>query len=115
MEKAWKITLADGTSIDGLGLNGNNFVSQSEITPDVFAGKLSRVKIDGSEDADTHSGTGDAGLRGEHGPMELVQIVKYDDGWYFVLLDVQIPELAKIRGDIEYLAMMAGVDLEEVM
>lgn len=111
MNKAWKITLADGSVIGGLGLNGNNFVSQTEVTPDMFRGKLSRVTIDGPEDAD------DMGLRGEHGQMKLVQIVHYDDdeaglnGWYFVLQDVQAAELDKLRGDIEYLAMMAGVEL----
>ena len=111
MEKGvWKITLADGTSIDGLGLNGSNFVSQSEVTEDMFRGKLSKGSIDGPADAN------DAGLRGEHGPMKLVQIKHYDDeaglnGWYFVLHDIQVAELDKIRGDIEYIAMMAGVEL----
>jgi len=117
MSKAWKITLADGSTIDGLDLNGNNFVSQSEITPDVFAGKLSRVKIEGPANDDTHSGTGDAGLMGDHGPMELVQIQRYNNpgagliGWYFVLRDVQVTDMERLRGDVEYLAMMAGVDL----
>jgi len=107
----WKITLADGSFVDGLDLNGNNFVSQTEITPDMFAGKLSRVTIDGPADAD------DAGLRGEHGPMELLQIKHYNNpeaglvGWYFVLRDVQASELAKVRGDVDYIAMMTGVDL----
>ena len=107
----WKITLADGSVVDGLDLNGNNFVSQTEITPDMFAGKLSRVTIDGPADAD------DAGLRGEHGPMELLQIKHYNNpeaglvGWYFVLRDVQASELAKVRGDVDYIAMMTGVDL----
>lgn len=107
----WKITLADGSVVDGLDLNGNNFVSQTEITPDMFAGKLSRVTIDGPADAD------DAGLMGEHGPMELVQIQHYNNpgagliGWYFVLRDVQATDMERLRGDIEYLAMMAGVDL----
>lgn len=107
----WKITLADGSVVDGLDLNGNNFVSQTEITPDMFAGKLSRVTIDGPADTD------DAGLRGEHGPMELLQIKHYNNpeaglvGWYFVLRDVQASELAKVRGDVDYIAMMTGVDL----
>lgn len=105
MNKAWKITFADGGVIDGLRLNGNNFVSESEVTEEMFRGKLSRVKIDGPADDDY------AGLRGSHGPMELVQVKRYDDGWYFILLDAQITELDKVRSDIEYIAMMAGIDL----
>ena len=107
----WKITLADGSVVDGLDLNGNNFVSQTEITPDMFAGKLSRVTIDGPADADA------AGLRGEHGPMEQLQIKHYNNpeaglvGWYFVLRDVQVTDMERLRGDIEYLAMMAGFEL----
>ena len=41
MEKGtFTVTLADGTSITGLELNGNNFVSKTEVTPEMFAGKL---------------------------------------------------------------------------
>ena len=48
METAtYTIKLADGTEFIGLGLNGNNFVSPTEITEDVFEGKLSRVEITG--------------------------------------------------------------------
>ena len=46
MEKrTWKITLADGTSLDGLDLNGNNFISSTAVTEDTFTGKLSSVTI----------------------------------------------------------------------
>ena len=74
------------------------------MTEAMFAGKLAHVKIDGPTD-------GDAGLRGEHGPMKLVQIKQYGDGWYFVLHDVRVTELEKIRGDVEYIAMMCDIDL----
>ena len=44
MEKrTWKITLADGTSLDGLDLNGNNYISSAVVTEATFAGKLSSV------------------------------------------------------------------------
>lgn len=47
----YAITLGDGTKIDNLDLNGNNFIS-GEILPDeVFDGKLSRVEISGEEGA----------------------------------------------------------------
>lgn len=108
------ITLADGTQLGGLELNGNNFVSKTEVTEETFKGKLGRVKIEGDADADM------AGLIGEHEHMELVQIVHYtktvhgcDDGYYFVLRDIPEVELEalKNRGDIDYIAMMTGVEL----
>lgn len=32
MEKSFKITLADGTQLKNLKLNGNNYISKTEIT-----------------------------------------------------------------------------------
>ena len=46
------ITLADGTQLGGLGMNGNNFFSKTEVTAQTFAGKLSRVVITGDAEAD---------------------------------------------------------------
>ena len=50
MEKSWKITLSDGTTIENLRLNGNNFVSETEIKKEMFDGKLLKVTIEGIED-----------------------------------------------------------------
>ena len=110
MEKGtFTVTLADGTSITGLELNGNNFVSKTEVTPEMFAGKLSHVTITGPDGVD------DAGLRGEHGLMELIRCQKDDSlgGYAFVLRDIPAEKLEKLknRGDIEYIAMMTGVEL----
>ena len=35
-DKTYSITLADGTVIDDLKLNGNNFISKSPITKEIF-------------------------------------------------------------------------------
>ena len=108
MEKSWKITLSDGTTIEDLGLNGNNFVSETEVTEDTFEGKLSSVTIEGvNEDGET--------VTEEHSRMELVHITKYDDGYHFVLRDLTQDEIDKeqMQADIEYLAMMSDIDLDE--
>ena len=115
MSKAkFTITLADGTQLAGLEMNGSNFVSKTEITADTFRGKLARVVIAGDAEAD------EARIIGEHHNMELVQIAHYTqavhgcaDGWYFVLREIPAEELEKLqnRGDIDYLAMMTGVIL----
>jgi hypothetical protein len=107
MEKSWKITLADGTKLENLSLNGNNFVSENEITEDIFEGNLLKVKIEGINDEGQE-------IIEEHNHMELVQIVHYEDGYYFVLRDITEAELEKMKmqSDIEYLAMMSDIDLE---
>ena len=108
------ITLADGTQLGGLELNGNNFVSKKEVTEDTFKGKLGRVVIEGDAEAD------DAGLIGTHEHMELVQVAHYtqaahgvEDGYYFVLRDIPASEIEALRnrGDIDYIAMMTGITL----
>ena len=101
-EKIYKITLADGTTIDNLKLNGNNFISKESLDPEIFRGNCSPVTInDGSKDE-------------VHNYMELVQITTDSGGdYWFVLRDISTEELARIKmqADIEYVAMMAGVVL----
>ena len=88
------VTLADGTQLGDLELNGNNFISKTKVTEDTFRGKLSKVTITGDAEAD------EAGLIGEHEHMELVQIAHYTqathglpDGYYFVLRDIPAAEV----------------------
>lgn len=50
-DKIYKITLADGTVIDNLKLNGNNFISPVEIDETIFDGNCLNVTInDGEKD-----------------------------------------------------------------
>lgn len=108
------ITVSDGTQLSGLGLNGNNFISPVEVTEETFRGKLGKVVISGNPE------TVEPGLIGEHEHMELVQIAHYTqathgvaDGWYFVLREIPADELERLqaRGDIDYIAMMTGIEL----
>ena len=48
-KKTWTIELADGTTLEGLTLNGNNYVSKAKLTADDFDGNLSHVKITDGE------------------------------------------------------------------
>ena len=109
----FEITLADGTQISGLEMNDNNFVSKKKITPEMFAGKLSKVIISGDAEAD------EAGFIGEHHNMELVQIAQYTqavhgckDGWYFVLRDISASEQEKrqLRADVDFALMLGGAN-----
>ena len=99
-EKIYKITLANGTVIDNLRLNGNNFISETEVTKEMFEHNLGSVLIEDGETVE------------EHGNMDLVQIMKYNDEWWFVLRDISEAELreAKLRSDLDYLAMMTDIE-----
>ena len=99
--KIYKITLADGTVIENLKLNGNNFVSDREITSEMFGGNLSKVTI--------HDGEKDTVLKN----MELVQIAKYGEEYFFILRQLTDKELQDIknRADIDYIAMMTDVEI----
>jgi hypothetical protein len=98
------LILTDGTRVSNLEVNGDNFISSTELTPDIFENNLSPVIIDDEDGRHPH----------EH--MELVQITHPDDNWWFVLRDLTQDELdrLKIRSDIDFIAMMSDIDLEEM-
>ena len=100
-EKIYTITLEDGTRIEHLRLNGNNFISQEEIDPDVFEGNLGQVTINDGENDEVHENMG------------LVQVTHMGEEYWFVLRDVPENEIAnaKLRSDLDYLAMMADVEI----
>lgn len=99
--KIYKITLSDGTVLDNLRMNGNNFISETEITKSVFEGNCEEVTINNGETDDVHAN------------MELVQIQKMGAEYWFVLRDITETELAfiKMQSDIEYVAMMSEIEL----
>lgn len=112
MEKGmFTIILADGSQLKELKLNGNNFVSKTEITSKTFAGKLGRVTISGDVEVDT------MGFIGTHENMELVQVAHYtqathgmEDGYYFVLRDIPADKQEKLqlRADVDFALMLGG-------
>ncbi len=109
MEKSWKITLADGTQLKDLRLNGNNFISETKITEKDFKGKLTKVIFEGKVE--------EKNFKQVCNNMELVQIAHYEDGYYFVLREIPREEIEKLKmqSDIEYIAMMSNIDMEEEM
>ncbi|MFA5655168.1 MAG: hypothetical protein WDA37_00325 [Dysgonamonadaceae bacterium] len=102
MNKIYTITLADGTVLDNLKLNGNNFISNTPISADIFNGNCSPVIISDGVNSETHN------------HMEFVQLTEQQPGKYwFVLRELSASELAliKMQSDIEYVAMMAEIEL----
>lgn len=100
-EKIYTITLKDGTRIENLRMNGNNFISQEQINPEIFDGNLGEVTINDGENDEVHENMG------------LVQVTQMGDEYWFVLIDVPAYEIAneKLRSDLDYLAMMIDVEI----
>ena len=102
MEKIYKITLADGTELSDLHLNGNNFVSDTPVTKEQFEFNCSPVTISDGTYTETHEN------------MELNHLQVIDGQYYFVLLDIPEDELwkRKVTADIQYISMMTEVELD---
>lgn len=99
--KKYTVTLADGTVISDLSMNGNNFVSASPISADIFAGNCCPVVIASEESQEKHEA------------MDLIHCTQYGQEYWFALRDLSNEELMNIRNrsDIEYIAMCCDVDL----
>lgn len=100
-EKMYTIVLENGTTIQNLHLNGNNFVSQNPINPEIFDGNLGVVTISNGETEEIHHNMG------------LVQVTQMEDEYWFILRDIPENEIAnaKLRSDIDYLAMMTDIEI----
>ena len=100
-DKVYSVTLADGTIIENLRLNGNNFVSDAPIDKSIFDGNCHSVMISDGESEVVYEN------------MECVQVTQMGDEYWFVLRELSSAELAaaKLQSDIEYIALMCDVEL----
>lgn len=92
---AYSITLSDGTKLDNLALNGNNFISSTKLTEDDFKDKLSKVTI-----------TDDDGKSTDYTDMVLVQVTKVGDETWFILGEKAPDEVSKLRDAVASLTNM---------
>lgn len=97
----YTMVLSDGTIIENLRKNGDNYISVSKLTADMFEGKLSEVTVKTSEDEVVMEN------------MALVQITEMNGEYWFVLRQFSSIELtiAKISSDIDFLAMLQDAEL----
>ncbi len=100
-DKRYSIKLSDGTVLDNLRKNGDNYISSAAVQEDIFTENCSPVVISDGETEETHA------------HMELVQITPVGDEFWFVLRDLSEDELEKMRlwAGLEYISMMTGVEL----
>ena len=81
-----KITLQDGTVLENLKLNGNNFISDTIIENTVFEDNLGNVKIEDDEGNVT-----------EYRFMKLIQNIEVDGKSWFILAEQSENDLLKAR------------------
>lgn len=105
----YKITLADGTVLNDIGINGTTLISKTPIDESLFEHNLSPVDIEWVG--------GDVpmfDISGHHENMKYQYIESPIKGEYwFVLWDVPEAEIRyeQIRADIEYMSMMMDIEL----
>lgn len=69
----YTITLADGTTLDNLGINGTNYVSETEVDTSIFTdSNLSKVTISDGTNTD------------EYENLVFIQQMKWQDGTYYL-------------------------------
>ena len=100
----YTITLADGKKLTGLTKNGDNFVSAKKVDKSIFSGNLSEMVVSDGTVSTTYRN------------VVLVQQVQYSDGWYLSFRELSEQEVKdkNMYSKIEYIAMMANIDMEEV-
>lgn len=92
---AYSVTLSDGTKLDNLALNGNNFVSSTKLTEADFKDKLSKVTI-----------TDDDGQTKDYTDMVLVQVTQVGDETWFILGEKVQDDLSKLKDAVATLTDM---------
>ena len=98
----YQITLKDGTVIKDLELNGNNFISKTEINESMFTDNLEIVTIS--------DGTNESVQKN----MKLVQISNVNGEHWFVLAakskeEVENDELRKRLADLTEIVLLGGM------
>ena len=107
---SYTVKLTDGTTLSGLRVSGTCFVSKEPVREEMFACGTKTVTIRGvGEDAVVESPYGAGEIEG----LEFGRVFTVDGEYYFYFTRLSEAELAALRGraDIEYIAMMTGVEL----
>ena len=101
------VTLENGTTFSDLDINGSYFVSKTEVTRDMFNNWNGKYRVVSDNNSD------ELGIVGEHTDCELKDVFKGARWWYFALgeIDKAQREALRDRADIDYIAMMTGVEL----
>ena len=104
---SYRVELSNGKVFSGLEMSGTCYVSKVEVKESDFAGGMRRVKV-----KQTVEGM-PCPLEYELECAELGGVFKNDGEWYFWFLERSAEETARLKlsADVEYVAMMTGVEL----
>ena len=99
---SYSIKLADGTKLENVELNGNNFITtDSEIENVLTPANLTAVEIS------------DGNITASYENMICTNLWHQEDGWHFIIREMTQEEKRQLEIDakLEYIAMMADIDL----
>lgn len=107
---SYSVTLSNGKSFGSLGVSGDYFVSKEAVSAADLAEGMDRVIISG-EPAEGESWPPIAA--GVYTNLDVVHVFRADGESYICIRehDTSEAEALRDRADIEYLAMMTGVEL----
>ena len=111
---SYTLTLSNGKVFTDLAVSGSCFVSVTELRAEDFAGGMSHVILSGAPDKIGE----EEGVKApyENGVLEHVSfggVFKADGKWYVYFerpADSEL-EAMKTRADVDYIAVMTGVEL----
>lgn len=97
-----KMTLSNGTVLDNLTLNGTNYISEEELTEDMFADGLTEITVEDGENTYTLS------------TCELEYVRQYGNEWWFVLRELSEDEVKTLNTNAQviYTALMTDTLME---
>ena len=107
---SYSLILSSGKSFTGLEANGDYFETASPLAAEDFSGLMSRVSVVDNGNNDGVVPPVEAGI---YTDLEVCHIFSADGKSYVCLKhkDTSEADALRDRADIEYLAMMTGVEL----
>ena len=107
----YTLTLSNGKVFTGLEVNGSCFVSKVEVKASDFDGGMKKVTLSGTPASEEDYGA--PFPNGDIPRAKLGGVFPADGLWYFWLEQMSDEEFAraKDRADIDYIALMTGVEL----
>lgn len=107
---SYTVIFSNGKAFSGLEAAGDYFKSKSPVSSEDITAGLSRVVISASGGSEEF---GAPTLPGTYTDLELFNMFEANGEWYFCLRqkDNTEAEALKDRADIDYIAMMTGVEL----
>ena len=106
----YTVTLSNGKVFSGLRMSGTCFVSKSEVKAEDFSGGLKKVHVHAAGNSSEEAGLNETY---ELGYCELGGVFVVEGEYYFWLNEPDAAEVSRLKAeaDIEYIAMMTGVEL----